>query len=53
MDPYSPNIMAQQLKMMEVKAKMIRKLLPNAKRLANPSLEQLADEYWDAVKKYL
>ena len=53
MDPYSPNIMAQQLKMMEAKAKMIRKLLPNAKRLATPSLEQLADEYWDAVKKYL
>jgi glycosyltransferase involved in cell wall biosynthesis len=53
MDPYSPNIMAQQLKMMEANAMMFRKLLPNAKRLATQSVEQLAHEYWDAVKKYL
>jgi glycosyltransferase involved in cell wall biosynthesis len=53
MDPYSPNIMAKQLKMMEANAMMFRKLLPNAKRLATQSVEQLAHEYWDAVKKYL
>jgi glycosyltransferase involved in cell wall biosynthesis len=53
MDAYSPNDMAQQLKMMEAEAMTFRERLPSAERLATQSVEQLAGAYWHAVRKCL
>jgi glycosyltransferase involved in cell wall biosynthesis len=53
MDAYSPNDMAQQLKMMEAEAMTFRERLPSAERLATQSVEQLAGAYWHAVRECL
>ncbi len=53
MDPYDPENMAMQLKMMETESGVLKTRLPSFDSLSNQSVEKLSSAYWEAVKECL
>jgi len=53
MDPHSPADMGYRLKLMEEKAETLQKTLPSSGQLSAQSVENLASDYWKAVRECL